>query len=244
MVRGVKKGGTKMADVILGGQTLKVDNPISLLQMLLSNKQKKDEITKKQTDKDKLLKILEGYNLGEKEGPPKAFEELGRRYQGTTGEYDEGGYPVAKFTGKEAKPQVGNLRQLVDVIQGLKGLPQEYAGSIVSRLTGIPDASKEQTEALVRLRAQIAAPQQQQALEQKQLQQQQLKEYRDAMLTAKEGGGEKQQKINILKAVLGGSTDMKQKQVAAKMLMEMLMSEGGGEGGVTKPSFTATWSKK
>ena len=222
-------------DVTLGGQNFTLDNPqvvLGLLDNLAKIQSAKADEKKKTEQHQKILDTLEKYNISDKdEGPAKSFEELGRRYRGTTGERDADGHPIPKFE-SERKPQVTNLRQLVDVIQGLKGLPQEYAGALISRLTGIPDQSEKQMEGMLKLRAALSAPEKEAAIEQKKSAQASLEDFRKQQLGLQADKLKEQKfgRIRVLSQALNTTLDPNLKQQLGKMYLKEMMDLLGSEG--------------
>jgi len=234
-------------DVTLGDQQFPVDNPNVLFGLIdnLAKMQQNQQVKLKQdADRNKLLESLASYDINPMGGgQASSFEELGSRYQGTTGEYDEGGHPIPKFSGG-GKPQVRNLKQLVEVIQGLKGLPQEYSGAIISRLTGIADPSQAQTEAVTKLRASLLEKDKTANLEQKKAQATATDEYRKQQIDLRKEALNNQriQRINVLSNALEKTTHPLLKQKLAEMYMNELTAMASGEGAA--PTLNIKWSKK
>ena len=178
-------------------------------------------------EKQRLLQTLAKYDINPGDNKPQSFEELGSRYQGTTGEYDQGGYPVPKFSGG-GKPQVSNLRQLVDVIQALKGLPQEYAGSIISKLTGLPDPSQTQAESLLKLRDQQLQPQREALALQKQQHETSLAQYREQQINLQKEAlhNNVRQWIETYHKIVETTSDVEMKKAAKEKLKQLMAVEG------------------
>ena len=208
-------------DITLGGQTFAMDNPALVLGLLdnIAKVQKGQQDTKKQEEQhQKLLDTLAKYDIS----PPttnKSFEDVARNYRGAVSQ-GEGQYPEEVF--EKPRPQVRNLKQLTEIIQGLKGLPQEYAGSIISRLTGIADQSQQQLEAITKLRAALSQPSKEATLQQKEkagdLQQEQFA----TRLKQQEAMQLRGIKAAYLQNILKSSVNSEERKNATKALMELI----------------------
>ena len=237
-----------MAEFTLGGQNFTSDNPVQvlgLLDNLMRVKMAQDEQNRALTERSRVLEELQRYNIVPPRTAPQSFEELGRDYQGAVSG-GEGEFPTLRPM-PAAKPQVSNLRQLADVIQGLKGLPSEYAGQIVSRLTGIPDQSQAQQEAIIKLRAALSAPEKEAAREQKSAQAEATQRYRDEQLNlAKDKQSEQRfRRVQILSQALGQTLDPALKQRLSQMYLSELLSLSGEAGAEDKGTgINAKWTKK
>lgn len=233
----------------LGEQPFSVENPghvLGLVDNLMRIRMAQDAQNRELNERSRLLQELQRYNLVPPRGAPQTFEDVGRNYRGAVSQ-GEGQYPIEQFAEPERKPQVSNLRQLADVIQGLKGLPTEYAGQIVSRLTGIPDQSQAQQEAIIKLRAALLAPDKEAALEQKYAQSEATQRYRDEQLNlARDRQSEQRfRRLQILSGALGQALDPAIKQSLSQMYLAELLSltgEGGAEGKAT--GINVKWTKK
>ena len=237
-----------MAEFTLGGQNFTSDNPVQvlgLLDNLMRVKMAQDEQNRALTERSRVLEELQRYNIVPPRTAPQSFEELGRDYQGAVSG-GEGEFPTLRPM-PAAKPQVSNLRQLADVIQGLKGLPSEYAGQIVSRLTGIPDQSQAQQEAIIKLRAALAAPEKEAAREQKTAQAEATERYRSEQLEiAKERITENRyKKLDIIGDRLDKTLDPVMKQYLSKLFFAELLSLSGEAGAEDKGTgINVKWTKK
>lgn len=236
-----------MPDVILGGQQIAVDDPSKIMGMLdnLLKIQMASKLREKQEEeKQSLLQTLQGYNLSPaEEGPPKSFEEAGQRYRGAVSG-GEGKSPELQFSKGEGKPQVTNLRQLVDVIQGLKGLPPEYASAIVGRLTGIADPSEVQNEKLLRLRASLSDPYKEEALRLKEEKQKATEKAGEEKITQQREMMLKRLKATALSNIIKSSINPKERQSATEELMKLLVGEESSVAGGGTPNFTVKWKVK
>lgn len=241
-------------DVTLGGQKFSVDNPnqiMGLLDNFMKLQMAQQLQGKQEAEKQSLLQTLQGYDLSPagEAGPAKNFEELGSRYKGTSGERDESGNPIPIFEAPKSKPQVTNLRQLVDVIQGMKGLPPEYAGAIVSRLTGIPDQSQVQAENLTKLRATLQAPYHAETTRLKEEAATQKQKISEAALSQQKELTIKRLRATALNNIIKNSVNPKEKQSATDELMKLLL--GGDTPGdnttgapAATPNFSVKWTTK
>ena len=223
-------------DITLGGQQFSLDNPqvvLSLLDNLAKIQSAKADEKKKEEQHQKILDTLQKYDISPEKGK-QTFEDVARDYRGAVSQ-GEGQYPKEQFA--QPKAQVTNLRQLVDVIQGLKGLPQEYAGALISRLTGIPDQSQQQMEQMLKLRSALAAPEKEAALQQKKESAASLEDYRKQQLEL-QGQKLKEQKFNrvrVLSQALNTTINPDLKQQLGKMYLKEIMDLLGEE---APPSIT------
>lgn len=231
-------------DVTLGGQNITVDNPnqiMGLLDNFLKIQMAQQLQQKQEGEKQSLLQTLQGYNLSPaEEGPPRTGEEVMSRYSGAVSK-GEGQYPEEQFTAPTRKPQVTNLRQLVDVIQGLKGLPPEYASAIVGRLTGIADPSEAQNEQLLRLRESIRQPQQEEVLRLREEKQKATEKAGEEKLTQQRELTLKRLKATALSNIIKNSPSLAERKSATEELMKLLVGEESVGGG---SQIKATWTTK
>lgn len=224
-------------DVTLGGQNLTLDNPnavLGLLGTILQSRARQQTGNKEEQERQRLQESLAGFQIpGVEDTTPKSFEEVANRYRGARSR-GEGQDPELLFSQPSPKPQVTNLRQLVDIIQGIKGLPSEFAGQLVSRLTGIPDQSQQQAEGLLKLRLAAQAQERGEALEEKRAGRKSMEESRQEQLGLQKEKveGQKFQRLANLSAALEraplNAPDLR-KKLSELYLRELMTLEGEGE---------------